>query len=241
MARPQKYSCADDLLNNTRERGDCLLWPDTGSSVTSPVISSDGPMARLFMTNSVPRILFTICRHIPDGRLVRCCDEPWCVNPYHYVESNAIRKKRKVLSNPSRPFISRKGVELPRMATPTSLLPKQEDVRHLLAPDDETLAMLRPKDPNRLLMLANAAAVAGFDGKGILNRNNHFVPSKFVPIHDARMPVLQLRGAKPAPPPPEDTELDNLFEDVWLNPIKAYKEEQERKKAERLRKDKKRT
>ncbi len=238
MARPPKYTNADDLLNNTTEHGECLIWPDYGSNVSSPVLSPASPLAKLFMTNSVPRILFTICRFVPEGRLVRCCDNPFCVNPYHFVESHKVRRKRITLSKPDRPFRTAAGKDLDRMTTPTDLLPTQAVKRHLIAPDEETLRTLRPSDPKRLLQLANSAAQAGFDGKGVLSPRNTFIPIREARIVDPSMPVLRMRFNDPRKDPTKDivsvsiADIEaEVMDDGWLDKIKAYKQQQAEKKA----------
>jgi hypothetical protein len=112
------------------------------------------------------------------------------------------------------------------IVTPTSLLPKQERARHLLAPSEEQLADLRPKSPDLLLMLANSAAQAGFDGKGVLDRNNRFVPEK-----DIKRPVVLTPAAGNTPlltvklrnPRPVPDRLDEDLDDKWLDKIAERK------------------
>lgn len=70
MGRSAKYKTADDLLDNTVVRNDCLVWPD--SACLMPSLGPASPMAKTFGTTSVIRILFTIVRYPPGGRrLVR--------------------------------------------------------------------------------------------------------------------------------------------------------------------------
>lgn len=60
---------------------------------------------------------------------------------------------------------------------------------------------MRPVDPHITMLLANSAAVAGFDGSGILNRRGEYVRAgKPKPTYaDPNKPVLVIkRGAAPA-------------------------------------------
>jgi hypothetical protein len=183
MSRPIKYSNADSLFANCRQVNDCLVWPDAVAQ--TPAIAPTSPLALKFQTSSVARIVFTICRFPPSGRIIRCCDQPYCINPFHHIEANAVRKKRIKSGHPS------------------SLLPQQETTRHLTAPSDEELIAMRPVNPNITMLLANSAAVAGFDGSGILNRRGEFVRmGKPKPTFaDPAKPVLVIkRGTAPATP-----------------------------------------
>ena len=181
MSRPIKYRNADSLFANCRQINDCLVWREAAAQ--TPAIAPTSPLALKFGTSSVARIVFTICRFPPSGRLIRCCDQSYCINPFHHIEAKSIRKKRI------------------KSGHPTSLRPQQESTRHLTAPSDEELVAMRPVDPHITMLLANSAAVAGFDGSGILNRRGEYIRStKPKPTYaDPNKPVLVIkRGAAPA-------------------------------------------
>ncbi len=172
MPRPIKYQNADDLLDNCTVRDDCYLWPE--SSTPMPMLSPNSPLTHQFGTTSVARILFTICRFVPAGpRLVHRCSNRFCVNPFHFAESRAVRAKRLELPNPN------------------GLLPDQEDRRHLIAPPDETLIALRPKNPTHIKILMDAAVLAGYDAKGMPDSRSYKVPVKAQPkFAEEDVPVL---------------------------------------------------
>lgn len=240
MARPVKYNNVDALIANTTQTNDCLIW--RGRSGTCPVLPASSFLAQTFMTTSIARVMFTICRYIPSGgRLIRCCDNDYCINPFHYVESGKVRRTRYRLSRPLT-NITKKGylkVRVVPIATPTSLLPDQEKARHLIAPSDELIKSLRPKNPETLHMLANAAAQAGFDGEGILDKNSRYIPKKRLrkPIEPtADKPVLTVRLAKPAVPDPtrEDVTLDDILSDAWLDKIEERRRQRSLIKLQRV-------
>lgn len=191
MARTPKYRTADDLLGNCTIRNDCFLWP-RGSSHAVPTLSPVSPLAQTFFTTSIPRILFTICRHIPSkGRLVHCCGEDYCINPYHYVEASAVRKKR----------ISVGG-------HPNALLPEQEASRDKLAPPDEEILKLKPVNPVFTSLLANSAVTTGLDGRGVIGTDGRFRKFGQEPRY-ADKPIFKVsRGIREVPPPktPEQIE-----------------------------------
>jgi hypothetical protein len=230
MARPTKYNNVDDLITNTVQVNDCLVWRGTGG--TCPVLSPASVLARTFMTTSIARIMFTICRYIPASKkLIRCCDSDYCINPFHFIESGKVRRTRYRLSRPLT-NITKRGylkIRVVPIATPTSLLPDQEKTRHLIAPTDAQIKALRPQDPELLHMLANAAAQAGFDGEGILDKNNRYVPKKRLrrPMEPtADKPVLTVKLARPVPDPlREDVTLDDILSDAWLDKIEERRRE----------------
>jgi hypothetical protein len=190
MPRPIKYQNADDLLDNCTVKDDCYLWPQ--SSTPMPMLSPNSPLARRFGTTSVMRILFTICRFVPAGpRLVHRCSNPFCVNPFHFAESKAVRAKRLELSNPN------------------GLLPEQEERRHLIAPPDEELIALRPKNPTHIKILLDAAVLAGYDAKGMHDSRSYKVPTKAQPrFAEPDVPVLIIKPRiVPAQGGAEDDEL----------------------------------
>lgn len=202
MGRPLKYVTADDLLDNCELKDECFLWPK--SSTPMPVLSPNAPMAKEFGTTSVMRILFTICRYIPAGpRLVRWCNSPFCVNPYHHAESKVYRAQRARLENPN------------------GLLPEQIGRRHLIAPPDELLEKLRPTNPHHIRVLMDSAALAGFDAKGIHDRRSYRVAQAAAPRYaEPDKPVLVLKK-KPTPleqeeakhyaDPPQEEIDDDIF------------------------------
>ena len=175
MPRPIKYANADDLLDNCTIKDDCYLWPS--SSTPMPMLSPNSPLAQKFGTTSVMRILFAICRFVPAGpRLVHRCANKFCVNPFHFSESKAVRAKRLELPNPN------------------GLLPDQEEHRHLIAPPDEELLALRPKNPTHIKMLLDAAVLAGYDAKGMADKRSYKMPPKAQPrFADPDVPVLVIK------------------------------------------------
>jgi hypothetical protein len=183
--RPQKYRTADDLFANCARRDDCYIWPDPPSMVI-PALSPTSPLAKLFHTVSVARILFTICRFPPAGtRIVRWCSTRFCVNPYHHAEAGVFVKERIA----SESF--------------TSPLPSQASTRHLAAPSDEELETMKPTDVKLLRHLAESAARAGIDCKGIPNHRhqNPFKPKHLIGVEavyaDPDVPVLVMTNMRP--------------------------------------------
>lgn len=172
MPRPLKYANADNLLDNCTIKDDCYLWPQ--SSTPMPMLSPNSPLAKRFGTTSVMRILFSICRFVPHGpRLVHRCANPFCVNPFHFSESKAVRAKRLQLPNPN------------------GLLPEQEAHRHLIAPPDEELLELRPKNPMHIKMLLDSAVLAGYNAQGMSATRSYKVPEAAMPRYaDPDTPVL---------------------------------------------------
>lgn len=177
MGRKVKYQTADDLLDNTTVRNDCLVWPE--SSCLMPSLGPASPMAVRFGTTSVIRVLFTICRYPPAGpRLVGLCSTRFCVNPYHYAEAKRFRKQRK------------------DMLDPHGLLPCQETRRHLVAPPDDYIALIYPRKPEHVRFLAETAARAGLDGKG-LRASDRRTYNGFPMGHPATVNMVYADPAKP--------------------------------------------
>lgn len=198
MARTPTYRTADDLINNCTIQDGCILWPQKTDSIAPPVLSPASPMSKSMMTNSIPRILFMLCRHLPAGRrLVRRCSSPNCVNPYHHTESNPVLAKRATLKE--------RGLD------PQSLLPKQESVRHIAFPSDEVLEAGKPKNPEVLGVLMMSASIAGFDGKGLPHSRKHRYE---VPVADPDKPVLILKKRVDPKPPAEPVKEEGLHDDV---------------------------
>lgn len=197
--RPQKYKTADDLFHNCARRDDCYIWPDK-VTMTMPMLAPASPLSKLFGTTSVVRILFTVCRFLPAStRLVRWCNTRFCVNPYHHTEAGAFVKQRRASESP------------------TSLLPSQLESRHLVAPPDDVLETLKPADPVILRHLAETAARAGFDCKGIPDHRhtNAFKPKHMINAEtiyaDPTVPVLVMRSMVA----PRDTTPVNLEDDEF--------------------------
>ena len=199
--RPQKYKTADDLFHNCARRDDCYIWPDK-VTMTMPMLAPASPLSKLFGTTSVARILFTICRFPPAStRIVRWCNTRFCVNPYHHTEAGEFVKQRR-------------ASELP-----TALLPSQLESRHLVAPPDDVLETLKPADPVILRHLAETAARAGFDCKGIPDHRhtNAFKPKHMINAEtlyaDPTVPVLVMRSMTPTRPAEPSTE-EFSFDDI---------------------------
>lgn len=198
MSRPIKYRNADDLIENCTIKEGCIIWPETDSKA-APVISPASPLAQTMRTNSVARMLFILCRHLPAStRLVKRCNTESCVNPWHYTEANAIVRKRAVLSN--------NGLD------PTSLLPKQESVRHLAFPTDAEIEMLKPKKPEILGALMMSASVAGFDAKGLPYGKKHKFDG---PMATPDKPVLVIRKREEAKPEVKKDEPEESIDDFF--------------------------
>lgn len=187
MGRTAKYQTADDLLDNTTVRNDCLVWPS--ANVPIPCIAPASPMAQKFYTNSVARILFTITRYPPGGtRLVRVCSTHFCVNPFHHVEPKIFRLQRQKLLDPH------------------GLLPSQESKRDLIAPPDDYIATLYPRKPQHVRFLSETAARAGYDGKGLRAADRKVPPPTTFPnvvYADPDKPLFKLKPKAPVPTSPE--------------------------------------
>jgi len=200
MSRKLKYRNADDLLNNCTITNGCFIWPL--SDMQAPLISPTNPLAQMLHTNSVARILFTLCRHIPAStRLVKRCTSKFCVNPYHHTESGEVMRQRKAMSE--------------RGLNPYDLLPRQESIEHMMfsLPAGVTLNTLKPHNPEVLGILMVSASIAGFDGKGI---PKSLTKTYEVPVASPDKPVLVIRKreeAKPAVQPDEKEEsIDDFFD-----------------------------
>ena len=179
MTRPLRYKTADDLFDHCHIHNDCYVWPE--SSCAIPMLGPSSPMALKFGTTSVARILFILCKYVPLGkRLVRKCKSEFCVNPYHYSESSKYMEKRAKLANPM------------------GLFPQQEEVRHLIAPPEEELDAMRPKNPLHIKRLMDSAAIAGFDGEQIPDSNKYVPPRFRKPNYAGEAPVLTIKGFDPA-------------------------------------------
>lgn len=196
MARLVKYHTCDDLINNCEIKDNCFIWPHHEHSQTSPVISPYAPMTKKMLTNSVARILFTAIRHIPvHGRLVKWCNSPHCVNPYHYSEHRYIIAKRM------------------QAGMVSTLLPEQEKMRDSF-PSDEDIESIKPRDPKVLEMLIKQASINPYDSK---NLPQDLRAQKIVPDASKHTikPVLVMRDVTKdlitKKPEAKDEEVDDLF------------------------------
>jgi len=200
MSRKLKYRNADDLLNNCTITNGCFIWPL--SDMQAPLISPTNPLAQMLHTNSVARILFTLCRHIPAStRLVKRCTSKFCVNPYHHTESGEVMRQRKAMGE--------------RGLNPYDLLPRQESIEHMMfsLPAGVTLNTLKPHNPEVLGILMVSASIAGFEGKGI---PKSLTKTYDVPTASPDKPVLVIRKREEARAPvkPDDKEesIDDFFD-----------------------------
>ena len=200
MSRPLKYRNADDLLNNCTLIHGCFIWPE--SDMNAPLISPVSPLSMMLHTNSVARILFTICRHVPAGtRLVKRCTSKFCVNPYHHTEPVGVMRQRMTMRDNGQ--------------DPYALLPSQLSTEHLMFsfPEGVTIGSLKPRDPEVVSALLNSASIAGFDGKGI---PKSLTKTYDVPVASPDKPVLVIRKreeAKPAVKPDDKEEsIDDFFD-----------------------------
>ena len=200
MSRKLKYRNADDLLNNCTLVHGCFIWPE--SDMNAPLISPVSPLSMIFHTNSVARLLFTICRHVPAGtRLVKRCDTKFCVNPYHHTEPNGVMRQRITMRDNGQ--------------DPYALLPSQLSTEHLMFsfPEGVTLGSFKPRDPEVVSALLDSASIAGFDGKGI---PKSLTKTYEVPVASPDKPVLVIRKREDAKPvvKPDDKEesIDDFFD-----------------------------
>ena len=176
MGRPAKYRNADDIINNCTIKETCFIW--NSDKLPSPLISPVSPLAKVIGTNSVARILFILCRHIPAStRMVKWCNTPFCVNPYHHSETRDIVKRRL-------------RAEENLMGSGRELLSEQEAHRHLL-PTDADLLPLKPRDPYVNEMLRASSELAGFDARNLAQ--NRLI-AKGVPTAQDDKPVLIMKS-----------------------------------------------
>lgn len=199
MSRKLKYRNADDLLNNCTLKHGCFIWPE--SDMKSPLISPTSPLSRMLLTNSVARILFILCRHAPAStRLVKRCTSKFCVNPYHYSESNEVLRQRRAM--------------VERGADPFGLLPRQESSKHLMfdLPAGVTLNTLKPHDPELIGALMLSASIAGFDGKGI---PKSLTKTYDVPVATPDKPVLVIRKREEPKPEVQNEEPEESIDDFF--------------------------
>lgn len=235
MPRPSKYKTADDLINNCEILDNlCFVWPAPSSGRLDshgryelpPVLAPASPLAVAMLTNSVSRILYITCRHVPASkRLVKWCTTSGCVNPYHHSET------RKVVAE--RLKVSTKEGKAGRFST--DLLPSQQKISHLL-PTPEAIEAARPVELDVLKLLQESAMHSGVDGRGIppAMRVQKVVPwyvRKPVGI-DITKPLLVMKGYKPPLTVEEEAarkaEVDKEVEEFFNRDI--FKQIEERKK-----------
>ena len=235
MPRPSKYKTADDLINNCEILDNlCFVWPappsgrldSHGRYELPPVLAPASPLAVAMLTNSISRILYITCRHVPASkRLVKWCTTSGCVNPYHHSET------RKVVAE--RLKVSTKEGKAGRFST--ELLPSQQHISHLL-PTPEAIEAARPVELEVLKLLQESAMHSGVDGRGIppALRVTKVVPwyvRKPIGV-DITKPLLVMKGYKPPLPADEEAarkvELDKEAEEFFNRDI--FKQIEERKK-----------
>jgi len=199
MSRPLKYRNADDLLNNCTLIHGCFIWPEY--DMNAPLISPVSPLSMMLHTNSVARILFTICRHVPAGtRLVKRCTSKFCVNPYHHTEPTGVMRQRMTMRDNGQ--------------DPYALLPSQLSTEHLMFsfPEGVTIGSLKPRDPEVVSALLNSASIAGFDGKGI---PKSLTKTYDVPTASPDKPVLVIRKREEAKPAVQRDEKEESIDDFF--------------------------
>jgi len=236
MARSSKYKTADDLINNcTIQDSLCFVWPAPpsgrfdihGRYELPPVLAPTSPLSLAMHTNSIARILYTTCRHVPASkRLVKWCTTSGCVNPYHHSETRTVIAERLK--------VSVKEGKAGRFSA--DLLPSQQKVSHLL-PTPEAIEAARPVELEVLKLLQESAMHSGVDGRGIppALRVQKVVPwytKKPIGV-DVTKPLLVMRGYKiPLTTDEEATrkaEIDKQAED-FFGENNIFKQIEERKK-----------
>ena len=222
MARTQKYKTADDLINNCTPHGMCMIWPPSerkcavGGWEVAPVLAPASPLAKAMLTNSITRILFITCRYIPASRrLVKWCNTPSCVNPYHHSENRDTVVRRLNMS-------IREGKAGGFF---TGLLPEQEKLAHLL-PTAEAIEAARPMELDVLKMLQDSAMLSGVDARGLPPALRQHKELPHERAHDFK-PILQMTGVtkklledKPAV---SDDDVDELFNGSIFKAIEERK------------------
>lgn len=234
--RTPKYKNADDLINNCLIQGSdlCFVWPYGEESAHNPPPPVLSPVSHLTMklnTNSVARILFTLCRYVPASkRLVKWCTTPSCVNPYHHTETTKMVQLRWELSS----------IEGKAGRFFTDLTPAQEKIRHVL-PSRELIDELQPIELGVLKLLQESAMQAGHDAKGLPAnlRQDKIIPNAHntppAPSDTDFKPVLRMKNMiyKPSVTPEEEAaqkaEIDKQAED-FFGENNIFKQIEERKK-----------
>jgi hypothetical protein len=228
--RTPKYKNADDLINNCLIQDLCFVWPySEEENPPAPVLSPASPLSMKLSTNSIARILFILCRFVPASRrLVKWCNTPSCVNPYHHSETTKLVQLRYELS-------AKEGKEGRFF---TDLIPEQEKISHLL-PSRELIDELQPTELAILKLLQESAMQAGHDATRLPAdlRQNKIIPhARNTPsvFGDPDFkPLLVMKGYKiPLTPAAEATrkaEIDKQAED-FFGENNIFKQIEERKK-----------
>ena len=227
--RTPKYKDADSLINNCLIQDLCFVWPYSElENPPAPVLSPASPLSMQLGTNSVARILFILCRFVPASRrLVKWCNTPSCVNPYHHSETTKIVQLRYELS-------AKEGKEGRFF---TDLIPEQEKIGFLL-PSRELIDELQPTELAILKLLQESAMQAGHDAtrlpaslrqeKIIPNARN--TPAVFG--DPDFKPLLVMKNFKIPPTPAEEAaqkaKVDKEAEEFFNNDI--FKQIEERKR-----------
>lgn len=203
----------------------CLVWPPSerkaavGGWEVAPVLAPASPLAKAMLTNSVTRILFITCRYIPASRrLVKWCNTPSCVNPYHHSENRDTVVRRfniSIRDGKAGGFF-------------TGLLPEQEKLAHLL-PNANDIEAARPVELDVLKLLEESAMLSGVDARGLppALRQHKELPTERAPDFK---PVLMMRGVtdrlieKRSAPDATDEEVDALFDGSIFKAIEARKQ-----------------
>ena len=233
--RVPKYKNADDLINNCLIQGSdlCFVWPygeESAHNPPPPVLSPTSFLTMKLGTNSVARILFTLCRYVPASkRLVKWCTTPSCVNPYHHTETTKMVQLRWELAS----------MEGKAGRFFTDLTPAQEKIRHVLPPR-ELIDELQPVELGILKLLQESAMQAGHDAKGLPPnlRQDKIIPNAHntppAPDDANFKPILRMKSMiyKPPVTPEEEAarkaELDKEVEEFFNRDI--FKQIEERKK-----------
>ena len=227
--RTPKYKNADDLINNCLIQDLCFVWPySEKENPPAPVLSPASTLSMQLSTNSVARILFILCRFVPASRrLVKWCNTPSCINPYHHSETTKLVQLRYELS-------AKEGKEGRFF---TDLIPEQEKISHLL-PSRELIDKLQPTELAILKLLQESAMQAGHDATRLPAnlRQNKIIPhARNTPsvFGDPDFkPLLVMKGYKMPLPPAEEAaqkaKIDAEAEEFFSRDI--FKQIEERKK-----------
>jgi hypothetical protein len=150
--------------------------------------------------------------------LVKWCNTPSCVNPYHHSESRDTVVRRfniSIRDGKAGGFF-------------TGLLPEQEKLAHLL-PNANDIEAARPVELDVLKLLEESAMLSGVDARGLppALRQHKELPTERTPDFK---PVLMMRGVtdrlieKRSTPDATDEEVDALFDGSIFKAIEARKQ-----------------